>query len=127
VTRKRLESFDVLGIDAPSPLCIQFKTNHFNPLVPYDEQGGPEFPVINPDYVGKKPRYIWMGKFNPTVADGMFTLMKYDLKKNKLIQTCFGDSYRGGESTFIPRQNSKAEDDGFLGKLFSAHFNTTCY
>lgn len=70
-----------------------------------------EFPRHNDAFVGKEIRYGYFG-----IGDGEFFdgLRKYDLTTGKPADHKYGDGRFGGEGVFVPRPDSKSEDDGWL-------------
>jgi len=73
-----------------------------------------EFPVINTDYTGYKNRYFYSGFLSDPSMQGFEGLLKLDIKEKKTIKALHGDKRFSGEMSFVPRNNSKAEDDGYM-------------
>lgn len=76
-----------------------------------------EFPVINSWMQGYKTRYSWnvlMGRSNRAEDPRFCGLVQYDLERNicKTYHEGAGKWY--SEAPFAPRDNSQAEDDGYL-------------
>lgn len=75
-----------------------------------------EFPVINSAYQGRKNRWSYHvvfpqgGREEPRFPG----LVKYDLESGGYVAYSSGPQYFYNEAGFAPRDNSKAEDDGYL-------------
>lgn len=75
-----------------------------------------EFPEINPQFLGRKTRYIYTSRVAPymkpkPVFDG---LIKYDLETGRSQTHEFGRGRFGGDSAFAARPGARTEDEGWL-------------
>lgn len=70
-----------------------------------------EFPTINPNYVGVKNQYVYIAE---KVESRFSALVKIDLTKGAVSRFDYGKNTFGGEGVFVPKNNSKSEDDGYL-------------
>ena len=82
-----------------------------------------EFPVINPQFIGRQNRYIYVASQEPKAVISakakesvMFTgFVKYDLQEKKIAKhVSYGEERQAGEVVFHPRENAQSEDDGYL-------------
>ncbi|GFP79368.1 probable carotenoid cleavage dioxygenase 4 chloroplastic [Phtheirospermum japonicum] len=79
-----------------------------------------EMGVVNPNYVGKKSRYIYVGIVSEPMK--LVGVVKIDLSRSDsstytVASRLYGPSYSGSEPFFVPREpdNPTAdEDDGYL-------------
>ena len=82
-----------------------------------------EFPVINPNLVGRQHRYVYLActpvsdleKFSQKAKEStQFTgFIKYDTEKGHIAKHVdYGGEKMAGEVAFHPRTNSDSEDDG---------------
>lgn len=72
-----------------------------------------EFGMLNQRYAGRKHRYAYSAVPEP----GWFMfrgLVKHDLEKRTSETIEFGEERFGSEAPFVPRIDSKDEDDGYL-------------
>jgi carotenoid cleavage dioxygenase-like enzyme len=75
-----------------------------------------EFPIINSDYQGRKNRYSFNilfpygGKEEPRFPG----LVKHDLETGGFVAYSGGHQFFYNEPGFAPRDDAKAEDDGYL-------------
>lgn len=73
-----------------------------------------EFPRINDNYLGVKNQWSYhprIAKEPSLLFDGF---IKYQTKTGKSQHVVYGQSRIGGETVFVPRENAKQEDDGYL-------------
>ncbi|MEH6588750.1 MAG: carotenoid oxygenase family protein [Halioglobus sp.] len=78
-----------------------------------------ERPSFNTDYIGKPNQFAYLldeGRSGGIMGKGV---MKYDLINEQDVKYFDYGDYRGGEALFVPRQNSSAEDDGYLIDILS--------
>jgi carotenoid cleavage dioxygenase len=75
-----------------------------------------ERPSFNLDYIGKPSRYAYMLDEEKEGIMGKGVL-KYDVIDEQEVAYFDYGEYYGGEALFIPRRDSKAEDDGYLVDL----------
>ncbi|GAA0504373.1 carotenoid oxygenase family protein [Pigmentiphaga daeguensis] len=76
-----------------------------------------EFPVINSWMQGYKTRYSWnvlMGRCNRAEDPRFCGLVRYDLERDVCTTYHEGVGKWFSEAPFAPRDNSRAEDDGYL-------------
>ncbi len=81
---------------------------------PLDREFYCDFPRINDSLVGYKNRYTYAARFrveDMPVFDGE---MKYDNQTGTIEVHHFGKDCESGEAVFAPRQNARAEDDGYV-------------
>lgn len=72
-----------------------------------------EFGTINQQYAGVKNRYV----YSTLLKKGWFLftgLIKHDLETGATQRYEFGDEIYASEAPFVPRENAKDEDDGYL-------------
>jgi carotenoid cleavage dioxygenase-like enzyme len=67
-----------------------------------------EFPIISQSLVGQKNQFSYFLK-----GEG-FGIVKYNSKSKKTKVFDYEKGFFGGEPFFVPRQNGKSEDDGYL-------------
>ena len=93
-----------------------------------------EMPQINPNLMGKKHRFgyfaIGSKDFHPKDKDyresAFFNgFMKYDFDTHQVKTVNYPDEMTAGEVGFYPRDESKAEDDGYL-MTFLYSYKTNC-
>jgi all-trans-8'-apo-beta-carotenal 15,15'-oxygenase len=92
-----------------------------------------EFPIINPQVVGKNYKYVYVAASNTSYRNGVVQgLAKVDVNKEKVIQHWKPERHEFlGEVCFVPRgkENSKdmnEEDQGYLmGFLFNGEKKST--
>jgi carotenoid cleavage dioxygenase-like enzyme len=70
-----------------------------------------DFPVIHPKLYGKKNRFVFGSILD---KHGFKGIMKYDLAKEETLTITYPSNTYGGEARFVPRDDSKSEDDGYL-------------
>lgn len=73
-----------------------------------------EFPLINSQYLGRKTDYSYIQHFDNSEVMRFDGIVKYDNKKDSTQIHWYGEGKFGSESPFIPRENSTAEDDGYV-------------
>lgn len=99
------------------------------------DQIATDFPQINPLYVGKPYRYAYCLTTNregqdaslaPCAEPQSTSLIKYDLKTGQHKKFLFTSRYIPSEFSFVPKQQSRVEDDGYLmGYVFDRHQATS--
>jgi carotenoid cleavage dioxygenase-like enzyme len=73
-----------------------------------------EFPRVHPALLGRPAKYTFAAQLD-TECDSLVGAVKYDLTTGKLLGTLrHGKGRFGGEPVFVPREESKEEDDGYL-------------
>lgn len=70
-----------------------------------------EFPTVNPNFVGKRNRYGFLGREGKVQMDG---IIKYDFELGTNEVLSFGEGKSGGESFFVPDTTRSREDAGWL-------------
>ena len=78
-----------------------------------------ERPSYNTDYIGKPSQFAYLldeGGAGGIMGKGV---MKYDLINEQDVKYFDYGDYRGGEALFVAKENSNAEDDGYLIDLLS--------
>ena len=73
-----------------------------------------EFPLINSRYTGQKSKYSYLQRFESSKIMRFDALMKYDSEKNTTQVYEYGEGKFGTEAPFIPEENAKEEDDGYV-------------
>eukprot|EP01023_Acetabularia_acetabulum_P002118 TRINITY_DN10817_c0_g1_i2.p1 TRINITY_DN10817_c0_g1~~TRINITY_DN10817_c0_g1_i2.p1 ORF type:complete len:624 (+),score=64.21 TRINITY_DN10817_c0_g1_i2:366-2237(+) len=77
-----------------------------------------EFPTINLNYLGYQSRYTyltWIDNAQERDSVRPIGILKYDMFEDKLIgKIRFNQYIDGQEPLFVPKQNGKNEDDGYL-------------
>ena len=73
-----------------------------------------EFPLINSRYTGQKSKYSYLQRFESSKIMRFDALMKYDSEKNTTQVYEYGEGKFGTEAPFIPAENAKEEDDGYV-------------
>lgn len=73
-----------------------------------------EFPRLNDNFLGQKSRYSYHPRIakEPTLLFDGF--IKYDLQTGGSVEISYGPNCFGSETVFAPRNNSTAEDDGYV-------------
>jgi len=74
-----------------------------------------EFPIVHPNLVGKRNRYVWASTFAGTGLPfhSINGVMKYDLQTGRELRHDFIGGRWGGESVFAPSKIGE-EDSGYL-------------
>ena len=73
-----------------------------------------EFPRMHPDLNGKFNRFGYSLGIGSALKPDFGKVIKYDLV-NKTIEVCeLGEGVEGAEPVFIPSENQKSEDEGYL-------------
>jgi carotenoid cleavage dioxygenase-like enzyme len=78
-----------------------------------------ERPSFNTAYLGKPSRFAYL---LDEEKEGMMAkgVLKYDVIEEREVAYFDYGEFRGGEALFVPRENSSAEDDGYLLELLMA-------
>lgn len=78
-----------------------------------------ERPSFNTAYVGRPSRYAYL---LDEEKEGMMAkgVLKYDVIEEVEVAYFDYGEYYGGEALFVPRKNSRSEDDGYLVELIMA-------
>ncbi|MCX7115292.1 MAG: carotenoid oxygenase family protein [Gammaproteobacteria bacterium] len=75
-----------------------------------------EFPRINDNFQTTQSRYIYLPTtINTQNASEFHAMLKYDTQNQSSIIHDFGEQAEIGEAVFIPENNAKSEDAGYLG------------
>lgn len=73
-----------------------------------------EFPVVHPDLVGRKNKFCYCGELAPSGLT-FIACVKYNLEDGSVVgRIPFGENRGGGECVFVPKDDAKSEDDGYL-------------
>eukprot|EP00455_Lapot_gusevi_P033649 TRINITY_DN3686_c0_g1_i4.p1 TRINITY_DN3686_c0_g1~~TRINITY_DN3686_c0_g1_i4.p1 ORF type:complete len:591 (-),score=130.03 TRINITY_DN3686_c0_g1_i4:22-1728(-) len=90
------------------------------------EEGDGDFPVMNPQFTGRKSRYAWVAQpWQPPQNASEYLVkmqnflfqgcVKIDMVENRVCGVIgYGDQKFGGECFFVPRAQAESEDDGYL-------------
>ncbi len=74
-----------------------------------------EFPTLNPELVGRKPRYLYSAAaHNPTGNAPLQAILKLDLETGERQLHSFALRGFAGEPVFVPKSDANQEDDGWL-------------
>ncbi|OAB61641.1 Apocarotenoid-15,15'-oxygenase [Leptolyngbya valderiana BDU 20041] len=74
-----------------------------------------EFPVLHPETVGRKNRYLFMGIAHPERGNAPLQgVMKVDRETGTSQVWSFAPRGFGGEPAFVPRPGATEEDDGWV-------------
>ncbi len=74
-----------------------------------------EFPSVHPDYVGRNYRYLFIGAAHHETGNApLQAILKLDLQTGDRQLHSFAPSGYVSEPIFVPKPNSKAEDDGWV-------------
>lgn len=77
-----------------------------------------EFPVINPNQVGRNNRYLFIGATHSKTENApLQALLKIDFHRQEKQLYSFAPKGFAGESIFVPKTNAKSEDDGWVLSL----------
>ncbi|MGA0330244.1 MAG: carotenoid oxygenase family protein, partial [Ilumatobacteraceae bacterium] len=74
-----------------------------------------EFPRVREDLVGRPYRYGYAAGLGAGIAQD--TLCRIDIQSGSVTRRTDNDEMGYGEPVFIPRENSTAEDDGYVMAL----------
>ena len=72
-----------------------------------------EFPRVPDSLVGQKHRYGYMAHMSEAFPAGV-GVVKYDFETDQMTEFTLADGEYCGEPVFVPREDSSAEDDGYL-------------
>ena len=72
-----------------------------------------EFPIVNPNYIGKKYRYIWMQSYSDKHGNEGFS--RYDTLTQEQTRWFAPDNHLVSEAIFVP-ENDK-EQEGWVLQL----------
>lgn len=83
------------------------------------DDAGVDFPRVHDGRVGLPARWGYTGSLDDTAASLTLggQLHKYDLTRGGKVTHDFGAGSHLGEPVFIPRENARAEDDGWVVAL----------
>jgi len=74
-----------------------------------------EFPTIHPDKVGRNYRYLFIGAAHNSIGNApLQAILKLDLETSDRQLYSFAPSGYVSEPIFIPKPESKTEDDGWI-------------
>jgi carotenoid cleavage dioxygenase len=73
-----------------------------------------EFPTMNREALGRRTRYAYNMSIAPTRTLLFDGIVKYDTDGGATQSCDFGPGRFGSEAPFAPRENARAEDDGYL-------------
>ena len=89
----------------------------------------PEFPVINPSYVGRPCRYVYYATLcrdsKHVLFDGVIKVDVMDGKEVGLIS--YGGQRYGGECVFVPKENAVSEQIAVLILSLSIFGESDCF
>lgn len=72
-----------------------------------------EFPIVNPNYIGKKHRYIWTQTYYDEYGNEGFA--RYDTKTQKQERWCAPNNHLVSEAIFVPKNDK--EQNGWILQL----------
>ena len=75
---------------------------------------GVDFPVVAPSHVGQPIRYGYVAEFDTTGSPWVLGYHKYDFVTGERKAHVLENGRTGSEASFIPKENAKSEDDGYL-------------
>ena len=84
-----------------------------------------EFPRMNDDWLGIKSRFGYhqrLAREETLLFDGV---VKHDAQRGSSEHHEYGPSCVGGETVFVPRPGSTAEDDGYITTFVTDRLNQT--
>lgn len=121
--QKQQEELDLAAIsfdDFPNGELWEFELNLSPKTVVHRKviERGCEFPSVNPAWVGKEHRYVYMSACNSSAENGpLQAILKLD--KETSDQQIWSVAPKGfaGEPIFVPRPHGTQEDDGWLISL----------
>lgn len=73
-----------------------------------------EFPLMNSQYLGRKSKYAYNQRLELSESLRFDAIVKYDTEKGTSQTYEYGKNKFGSESPFIPKENAKSEDDGYV-------------
>ena len=76
--------------------------------------GDHEFPQFNHSYTGQFARYLYTVGQNHTDRPLQSAILRHDLERGDIHSFDYGKSVFAEEHLFVPRPNSRGEDDGWL-------------
>ena len=80
-----------------------------------------EFPRMNEDWLGVKSRYGYHQRLATREETLLFDgVIKYDIETGRSNEHTYGASAVGGETAYVSRPGSVAEDDGWI-TTFATH------
>lgn len=109
------------SMDFPSPELWRWTIDTVTGKVSEEQidDRGAEFPRIADSVIGLKHRYGYMmatsdlgNAEDPMSVSG--SILKYDRESGERTEIEFGRGRMGGEAVFVPSENPKSEDDGYL-------------
>ena len=84
-----------------------------------------EFPRIHPDYEGKDYRYVWL---ESAPGGGVHDqIIKLDVETKQQEVFYFDEGEVVSEPIFVPREDAKSEDDGYVLSLIYHRASHTSY
>lgn len=116
------ENLDLSQMDYDKfPTCniYQFKVSLESKTVTRNilEDRGCEFPCVNPNWIGKESRYLYMGVSDSSEGGPLQNIMKIDLQSGeKQIWNPSPVSF-AGEPIFVPHPDKNGEDNGWILSL----------
>lgn len=73
-----------------------------------------DFPQVSPSHVGLPFRYGYAAEFDDTGVPWVLGYHKYDFVSGGYKSHMLKNGRTGGEAVFVPTENAKSEDDGYL-------------
>ena len=116
-TAPRLFGYTSVGMaNPPSPKLHQWVINLKSGKVKEKQIDdlGVDFPVVAPSHVGQPIRYGYVAEFDTTGSPWVLGYHKYDFVTGNRKGHLLKNGRTGSEASFIPRENAKSEDDGYL-------------
>lgn len=118
--KRKKEELDFEGVkasDFPTGNLCQFKLSLNSKTVVREkiESRGCDFPSVNPKWVGKEHRYLYMSVNNSPLKNGPLQgIMKLDKKSGEKQIWSPGARGFAGEPVFVPNPQGSQEDDGWI-------------
>ena len=75
---------------------------------------GVDFPQVPPAHVGQPFRFGYAAEFDPTGSPWVLGYHKYDMASDVSKAHHLKNGRTGSEASFIPKENAKSEDEGYL-------------
>lgn len=113
-----------------NPYLYQWRFNMTTGLVVerfLDQEDAVEFPMVNKEFLGRRSRYVYLGKLEDNAKSGNLPnfegVIKHDLRMGTKKVLLYGEGMYGGECVFVPKDadtpvlgldKQDDEDEGYL-------------